>query len=262
MRLAWLKTVLKFKTKRDLQASLWRIGGTLAAVLTLVMFEASLRQEKCCHSKPSSFLASMEGGVRSWVILLFPQASTARSKTGEADDTISLDSKRCFWMGPMFDRLHRRQPQDKLLLNLNYAEYFVALPPSRRKPAGGYGTISWTPLWSFGGQDRKPCERLIPDKNADDGNQPSLCAVTRKADVSAKVSQSSVHWSGHTASTATTSCPRFCFLVTPLRHHLDCSVFCDRSFQCRHRLKNGFSNRGMQCARLDTFSVDNTKIRR
>ena len=170
--------------------------------------------------------------------------------------------KTMFLDGAYVRQAQRRQPKDKLLLNLNYAEYFVALPPSRRKPAGGYGTISWTPLWSFSGQDRKPCERLIPDKNADDGNQPSLCAVTRKADVSAKVSQSSVHWSGHTASTATTSCPRFCFLVTPLRHHLDCSVFCGRSFQCRHRLKNGFSNRGMQCARLDTFSVDNTKIRR
>ena len=45
------------------------------------------------------------------VILLFPQAGTARSKTGEADDTIS----------PVFERLQRRQPQDKLLL-LNYAE--------------------------------------------------------------------------------------------------------------------------------------------
>ena len=32
----------------------------------------------------------------------------------------------------------------------------VAVPPSRRKPAGGYGTISRTPLWSFGGQGRKP----------------------------------------------------------------------------------------------------------
>ena len=61
------------------------------------------------------------GGVRSWVILLFPQTGTPRSNTGEADDTISLDSKRCLWMGPVFERL-QRQPQDRHLLSVNYAE--------------------------------------------------------------------------------------------------------------------------------------------
>ena len=28
-------------------------------------------------------------------------------------------------MEPVFERLQRRQPQDKLLLNLNYAEYLL-----------------------------------------------------------------------------------------------------------------------------------------
>ena len=94
----------------------WCAGG---------MSEASLPPGKMLSLRPSSFLAPTEGGVRIWVILLFPQTSTARSKTGEADDTISLDSKRCLWKGPVFERLQRRQPQDKLLLNLNYAEYML-----------------------------------------------------------------------------------------------------------------------------------------
>ena len=83
----------------------------------------------------------------------------------------------------------------------------------------------------------KTCERWNPYKNAEDENQPSLCAATRKADVSTKVGQSSLQWSRHIASTATTSCPRYCFMVTPLRHRLDCSVFCDRSLQCKHLLE-------------------------
>ena len=68
-----------------------KVDSTLAAVLTPIMFETG----------------------------------TVMSKTGEADDTISLDSKRCLWMKPVFEKLQRRQPQDKPLLNLNYAEYLL-----------------------------------------------------------------------------------------------------------------------------------------
>ena len=72
-----------------------------------------------------SFLVLRTNGGRRPKIQLFPHTGTARSKTGEADDTISLDSKRCLWMGPVFERLQRWRPQDKPLLNLNYAEYLV-----------------------------------------------------------------------------------------------------------------------------------------
>ena len=37
--------------------------------------------------------------------------------------------------------------------------------------------------------------------------------------------QSWLRWSRHTASTPTTSCLRQCFMVTPLRHRLDCFAF-------------------------------------
>ena len=122
-------------SRRTLLAAVWsalavdlcRIGGTLAAVLTLVMFEAYLRPGEMLSLKPLEILGTDGGGVRSWVILLFPQAGTARSKTRDADDTISLDSKRCLWMGPVFERLQQRQPQDKVLLNLHCAEYLLLL---------------------------------------------------------------------------------------------------------------------------------------
>ena len=130
----WRKASPSF-SRRPLLAAVWsalavdmcRIGGTLAAFLKLVMFEAYLRSGEMLSLKPSSFLAPDGGGVRSWVILLFPQARTGNSKTGEADDTISLDSKRCLWTEPVFERLQQRQPQDKVFLNLNYAEYLLLL---------------------------------------------------------------------------------------------------------------------------------------
>ena len=129
----------------------------------------------------------------------------------------------------------------------------VVVPPSRRESAGGYGAISRTPLQSFGGESRKPANFGIRTRNAGDGNQPSLCAATRKADVSIKVGQSSLHWSRHIASTATTACPRYCFMVTPLRHRLDCSVFCDRSLQCKHRFATVFPERRCTVCKTRTF---------
>ena len=47
-----------------------RVGGVLAVVLTVVMFEAYLRPGEVLSLKPSSFLAPTEGGVRSWVIAM------------------------------------------------------------------------------------------------------------------------------------------------------------------------------------------------
>ena len=76
-------------------------------------------KEKCRDSNHRVFFAPTEG--------CFIPSNRARSKTGEAHDTISLDSKRCLWMEPVFERLQRQQPQDKPLLNLNYAEYLVLL---------------------------------------------------------------------------------------------------------------------------------------
>ena len=44
-----------------------------------------------------------------------------------------------------------------------------------------------------------PANGGVHTNNVDDGNQPSLYAAARKADVSTKVGQSSRHWSRHTA---------------------------------------------------------------
>ena len=77
--------------------------------------------------KPSQVSChTTESGVESWETV-FPQPEIARSKTGEADDPISLNSKRCPWMVPV---------QDKPLLSVNYAEYLLLFRRAARKPAG------------------------------------------------------------------------------------------------------------------------------
>ena len=155
--------------------------------------------------RPSSFLAPTEGGVRNWVILLFPETGSAISKTGEAHDTISLDSKRCVWMGPVFERLQRRRQQDKPLLNLNYA--LLPFRPSRRKPAGGYGGHIKAATLELRWTGPKTCERWSPYKKKR-GRWKSAKSVRHEK--SGRVNQ---RWSElaplvrHTASTATTSCP-------------------------------------------------------
>ena len=101
----------------------------------------------------------------------------------------------------------------------------------------------------------KTCGLWSPYKNANDGYHPGLCAATRKADVSTKVGQSSLHWSKHIANTATTFCPRCCFLVTPLRHRLDCSVFCDRSLQCKHRFATVFPEQKCTVCKTRFFQI-------
>ena len=80
--------------------------------------------------QPSSLPAPAESGVRNQLIRLFLQKYHINT-TGDADDTISLDSKQCLWMEPIFERLHRRQPQDKPLLTMNYAEYLLLFRRAR-----------------------------------------------------------------------------------------------------------------------------------
>ena len=158
------------------------------------------------------------------------ETGTVMSKTGEADDTISDEACVREASATTATRQALAQPELRRVL--------VAVPPSRRESAGGCGTMRRTPLWSFGGQSRKLANVGIHTKNAYDGSRPNLYAATRKADVSTKVSQSSLHWSRHTANISTTSCPRFYFVA--MLHRLDCSVFCERCLECKHRFATVF----------------------
>ena len=91
----------------------------------------------------------------------FLRPAPREAKLDRRTTRISHDSKRCRRMEPVFERLQRRQPRDKLLPNLNYSGYLLL---SRRELAGGCGAMPRTPLWSFGGQGRKPANVAVHTK--------------------------------------------------------------------------------------------------
>ncbi|CAK0819536.1 unnamed protein product, partial [Prorocentrum cordatum] len=79
-----------------------RLGFLMAAVLTLIMVEGCLRPGEILGLTP-------EGNLR--------------SKTGESDDSIPLDSRRCGWMDAI-DQVFSRRPQgSERLLDWSYREY-------------------------------------------------------------------------------------------------------------------------------------------
>ena len=176
------------------------------------------------------------GGVQSWVILLFPEAGTASSKTGEADDTISLDSKRCLWMEQVFERPKQRQPQDKVLLNLHCAEYLLLL----RRAAANLQVDMVPCQGRHSGASVDRAENLRTLQSIQESRTMEISQVCAPPQEKRTCQPKLVRARSIDASIATTSCPQCCFMVTPLRHRLDCSVFCDRSLQCEHRFATVF----------------------
>ncbi|CAK0910262.1 unnamed protein product, partial [Prorocentrum cordatum] len=99
-----------------------RMGYLLAAAPSLVMVECYLRPGEMLGLTPRSFLPPAPGGVASWALLLFPQEGNLRSKTGESDDSIPLDSCRFVWMDSVYRAVSRRRGSDRLL-GWTYREY-------------------------------------------------------------------------------------------------------------------------------------------
>ena len=129
----------------------------------------------------------------------------------------------------MFESVQRPQSQDKPLLGLSCAECLVRVRQTAAKSADRCGTttaileLRWTELRNR--ESWHLCE------NADDGSGPSRYDATKRVDVSTRLVQSLLHWFRHIASSATTSCYRCYFMVTPLRHRSVCFSFSPHSFQ-------------------------------
>ena len=121
------------RSRRPLVYAIWtaiaaemcRLGSMLSAVLTLVMVDCYLRPGEMLGLTPASFLEPSAHAVQNWVILLFPQEKVARSKVGDSDDTIPLDSARSLWMAPVFAALCRHRPASSRLLNMSYLQYLT-----------------------------------------------------------------------------------------------------------------------------------------
>ena len=108
-----------------LATELYRMGEPLLGVLVLISVEAYLRPSEALSLRPENFLAPTKQAVDHWVIILFPQAGMKRSKVGEADDTVALDSGRMEWMSEVYRVLSNREAGRKIW-DLKYSSFAQA----------------------------------------------------------------------------------------------------------------------------------------
>ena len=94
----------------------------LAACMCLVSVDAYLRPSEAVNLTCGSLMPPSAQGVNAWVLRLFPQEEAARSKVGESDDTISMDSPRLRWLAPVFAQIAKRDKEQKAF-GMDYAQY-------------------------------------------------------------------------------------------------------------------------------------------
>ena len=129
--------------------------------------EAHLRPWEMQSLKPSSFLAPKEGGVRSWVILLFSggRYDQSRLKTMSVGGTSVREAST-----PAAAGQAAAQPEPRRVPGI--------LPSCCRKSADRHGTISRPPFSSFGWTEPKIRECWSPCRSAGAGSRPGHASPT------------------------------------------------------------------------------------
>ena len=127
----------------------------------------------------------------------------------------------------------------------------VAVPPSRREFAGGYGAISRTPLWSFGGQSRKPSNLGIHTKTRT-MEISQVCAPLREKRTCQPKSVRARSMSPATL--------RALQQPSPLSTTSTAPSFVIDLFSANTDIQQFFLNRGVQCAKLDPFCLMTTQF--
>ena len=113
-------------------AELAKDGFFLMSVAVLLMVDAYLRPSELLSLRRSSLLPPAPWTGRAWSILLFPEKELPRSKTGESDDTIMLNSARTMWMDAVWRTLAAGKP-DELLFPFGYGPFFKMLTATGRR---------------------------------------------------------------------------------------------------------------------------------
>ncbi|CAK0904439.1 unnamed protein product [Prorocentrum cordatum] len=162
------------RSRRPLTVGMWvaivveiaRLGFLMAALLTLIMVEGCLRPGEMLGLTPAFFLPPAPGGVATCVLLLVPQEGNLRSKTGESDDSIPLDSRRCGWMEAIYQGRHAGTSADRAE-NLRTQEQVVkrgrwqALRSVRRCEKAGRVNQAWRELDVEDQDHVRFCMRMI-----------------------------------------------------------------------------------------------------
>ena len=132
--------------------------------------------------------------------------------------SVSIESDACGWRR-VFEKLQRRQP------HCGVSRFFSVGLPQRIRYKWYRITAALEIRWTGPGIR----ERWNPRKRAHDGSRPRQHDATKKKRwCQPDLVKSLLYWSGHIASSATASCPRCFFLVTPLRRLVGCFAFSGR----------------------------------
>ncbi|CAK0879749.1 unnamed protein product [Prorocentrum cordatum] len=148
-----------------LALQLMRMGFGLAAVAVLVMVEACLRPSELLSLQRRSLLPPARGGLTRWGLFLFPsRAGVARSKTGEADDTVVMDSTRTPWLDHVFEHLSQG-PGEERIFPWDYSQFYqmfcAAAKSVARYEKAGRLNDAWRELSSEQQAHALDCERLL-----------------------------------------------------------------------------------------------------
>ena len=108
-------------------AELCRLGYLRVAIAVLVGVGCYLRPSELLALTPASFVPPSPESSGAWAVLLHPSSRFAKSKVGESDETILLNSERLSFLRPAFTLLARSGRDDIRLWSCDYPSFFRLL---------------------------------------------------------------------------------------------------------------------------------------
>ena len=108
-------------------AELCRLGYLRVAIAVLVGVDCYLRPSELLGLTPASLVPPSPESSGAWALLLHPSSRFARSKVGESDETLLLNSDRLRFLQPVFEVLAKTGRDDVPLWNCDYPTFFKLL---------------------------------------------------------------------------------------------------------------------------------------
>ena len=113
-------------------AEMVRRGLVRMAIAILIGVDAYLRPSELLSLRTSSLVPPSPESGDSWSLLLHPSSRGARSKVGESDETVLLNSRRLTFLQPAL-RLLAEEGQDQPLWHFDYPTLYRTLAEIGRK---------------------------------------------------------------------------------------------------------------------------------
>ena len=108
-------------------AELVRQGQVKMAIAVLIAVDCYLRPSELLGITIGSLVPPSPESGTSWSLLLHPSSRGARSKVGESDETLLLNSRRLTFLRPALEILGRSGDTEKPLWSFDYPSLYRAL---------------------------------------------------------------------------------------------------------------------------------------